>query len=113
MISDVYNQLQEILNPLNRTEISLLYSPTNLSILSRLQCKDGFNISMQASKYHYCSPRDDVGPYTHVELGFPSEAEELLITWAEDATNLTGSVYSNVPLFVVSAIVLSHGGLEK
>jgi len=47
-------------------------------------CADGFEISVQASWAHYCSPRpnypkeyggaekDYAGPFTHVECGFPS-----------------------------------------
>ena len=31
-------------------------------------CKDGSELSVQASWGHYCTPRDNFGPYTHVEV---------------------------------------------
>jgi hypothetical protein len=36
----------------------------------RIECADGFSVSVQASKTHYSTPRSDDGPYTHVECGF-------------------------------------------
>ena len=45
----------------------------------RIRCRDGFEMSVQASRDHYCVPRDDAGPYTHVEVGYTSEWEDLLI----------------------------------
>jgi len=41
----------------------------------RVVCKNGFSLSVQASQYRYCSPRSDTGPYTHVEIGYPSFEE--------------------------------------
>jgi hypothetical protein len=44
----------------------------------RIVCKNGFNLSVQASRSHYCSPKSDTGSYTHVEVGYPSfEVPEL------------------------------------
>jgi hypothetical protein len=31
-------------------------------------CADGARFSVQASRYTYCQPRNDVGPWTHVEV---------------------------------------------
>ena len=44
-------------------------------------CADGENLSVQASRTHYCVPRTDQGPYTEVEVGFPSVSPP--DTWAE------------------------------
>lgn len=33
-----------------------------------LVCRDGMAYSVQASKYHYCAPRDSVGPWSMVEV---------------------------------------------
>lgn len=39
-------------------------------------CADGTQLSVQASRYHYCAPRADRGPYTHVEVRLlPAAAE--------------------------------------
>jgi hypothetical protein len=36
-----------------------------------ITCTDGFSMSVQASKFHYCSPRmDHAEAYTSVEVGF-------------------------------------------
>ena len=33
-----------------------------------ITCRDGARFSIQASHYHYCTPRTDTGPWTHVEV---------------------------------------------
>lgn len=38
----------------------------------RIICEDGESVSIQASKFTYCSPRDDFAPWYAVEAGFPS-----------------------------------------
>ena len=35
-------------------------------------CEDGVRLSVQANAMAYCEPRNDIGPYTSVEVGFPS-----------------------------------------
>ena len=37
-------------------------------IADRVECADGTTISVQASQFHYSTPRSDCGPYTHVEV---------------------------------------------
>ena len=45
----------------------------------RIKCKDGFSMSVQASKRNYCEPRlDNAVEYSKVEVGFPSAEESLL-----------------------------------
>ena len=34
-----------------------------------IRCHDGFQMSIQASRDHYCTPRDDTGPCSAVEVG--------------------------------------------
>lgn len=41
--------------------------------MPRLVLADGVSLSVQACKHSYSSPRDNKGPYTKVEVGFPSE----------------------------------------
>ena len=76
----------------------------------RLTCADGFYMSVQASATHYCDPRDDDGPYTTFEIGFPSQAEPTLMPYCEDTDRPTETVYAHVPLDVVLALINSHGG---
>jgi len=79
-----------------------------MKLRNQIKCQDGFTMSIQASSYHYCRPRNDQGPYTHVEVGFPSQAEPLLMPYAEDKSDPTGTVYCCVPREVVEAVVLKH-----
>ena len=75
-------------------------------------CADGFKMSIQASSFHYCSPREDgLDNYETVEIGFPSEREELLMDYAEDGNNPTSTVYGWVPVEIVDAVIRKHGGL--
>ena len=75
-----------------------------------LVCKDGFSMSVQASRTNYCSPRDDIGPYEQVEVGFPSQKESLLMPWCEDPGNPCETVYGYVPSLVIWEVINKHGG---
>ena len=74
-------------------------------------CADGFQISIQASQYHYCRlRRDGCIDYKRVELGFPSQAEEMIRDYAED-DDLTRTVYGYVPVELVDRVLQKHGGI--
>ena len=77
-----------------------------------LVCKDGFKVSVQASATHYCNPRDNDGPYTEFELGFPSEQDSLIQEYAGEADKPTDTVYGHVPLTTVLSLLEKHGGVE-
>lgn len=82
-------------------------------LLPRITCKDGFSLSVQAGRGWYCSPRHDAGPWTEVEIGFPTTTPEPWEEWAkyvEDSDRPTDTVYARVPLTLVEALVASHGG---
>jgi len=69
-----------------------------LDIRERLECNDGFSLSVQAGQSHYCAPRDNAGPWTHVELGYPSAACRTLLPFAEDRKCPTETKTASVPL---------------
>lgn len=78
----------------------------------RVACKDGFTMSVQASRYTYCTPREDDEPYySAVEIGYPSEKEDLLMKYAETPEEPTETVYGYVPAKVVAAVIDKHGGV--
>ena len=95
------SQVKEFLK--NTFEITEIDAP----IRSRVQCKDGFSLSIQASRFHYCVPRRTLanGCYTHVGAGFVSEYEELLEEYRE------GTIYPYVPIEVMDKVLDKHGGL--
>ena len=83
-----------------------------------IYCKDGFMMSVQASREHFCSPRDDFGPYDGVEVGYPSEWEDLLLPFTDNNTDRTPAIcgmaptlYVNVPPSTIRAIIQKHGGM--
>ena len=51
----------------------------------RIECADGFSMSVQASVHNYCEPRNDNAvSYTEVEVGFANDYESLLAPYAEN-----------------------------
>lgn len=89
-----------------------------------LHCADGFTVSVIAGYGTYSQPswldtppRQDVeGPFTHVEVGFPSETPQPYSEWeqyAETPDDPTASVYGQVPVELVRALVDSHGGITS
>ena len=79
----------------------------------RLYCNDGYSISVQASEFHYCSPRlNGLQDYKSVELGYPSAEDELINKYAENALNYTDTVYGYAPIEVVEKFIEKHGGIK-
>tara|TARA_B100001094_G_scaffold315935_1_gene356539 strand:+ start:5189 stop:5497 length:309 start_codon:yes stop_codon:yes gene_type:complete len=78
-----------------------------------VKCADGFSMSVQASRRNYNSPRDDLGPYTEVEVGFPSSYDYHLHQYAEDPDKPTETVYGYVPADTVIMCIDSHGGMVE
>lgn len=78
-----------------------------------ITCADGLSFSAQASKFHYCMPRDSVGPWVAVEIGYPSERVEEFMEYAENPDDPTDTVYGQVPVAVVEAVVNNHGGIVE
>lgn len=76
-----------------------------------VECQDGFFMSVQAFAGAYCHPKNDVGPYTEVEVGYPSHPEALLMEYAEDPSRPTDTVYAWVPREIVLLVIAKHGGM--
>lgn len=82
--------------------------------IPRIVCKDGTSVSVQASKFTYCAPRNDHGPWSSVELGFPSvKPNDTIMQYAESPDAPTDTVYGYVPLHEVAAWIDEHGGVEE
>lgn len=85
-------------------------------------CADGFKVSVLAHAGAYCTPRPPIhhltvkdappcGPFTAVEVGFPSARPEPWSDWEERAEapeDPIGSVYGFVPVALVRALIESH-----
>ena len=82
--------------------------------MPRLVLQDGASLSVQASKHNYSSPRDNKGPYTKVEVGFPSETPpEAWKEFAEEWDKPMNTVYSYIPLTMVMLYIGAHGGIDR
>ena len=85
----------------------------------RIECKDGFSISIQGSSFNYAKPRVDnpTDGYTHVECGYPSSkpTTQALLDYAEcfGDHGYTDTVYGYVPVEVVEAELEAHGGIVE
>jgi hypothetical protein len=81
----------------------------------KIICADGFTVSIQANEGAYCTPRRcNAERYTEVELGYPSEPEELIMNWMEvygENPDPLDSVYPYVPVSVVINVIAKHGGI--
>lgn len=76
-------------------------------------CADGFQMSVQASEFHYCSPRETIlsGDYSAWEIGFPSAVEDALLPYQDGDGDPKETVYGYVPTHVVDAVIAKHGGI--
>jgi hypothetical protein len=73
----------------------------------RLFCADGFNMSVQVSSCHYCTPRTEEGPYHKVEVGYPSEPVPEFEAYCDGDND----VYGYVPVEIVDSVIAAHGGI--
>jgi hypothetical protein len=76
-----------------------------------LSCADGTRMSVQASKFHYCSPRDDRGPWGCVEVWCIAGPSGRAIYPRSFGDGSKDTPYSFVPVSVVNKFIHRHGGL--
>lgn len=77
-------------------------------------CFGDFELSIQASEHHYCSPREYVGRYDSVEIGFPDFdfSKEFIDKYAENPGEPQDTVYGYVPIGEIAkelSLLLSGG----
>lgn len=72
--------------------------------VSAITCRDGVQFSVQASAYTYCRPRNNTGPWTHVEVMTLTDGVKPS-NWEHDE-DLIGSY---VPIEAVAKEILDRG----
>ena len=72
--------------------------------VAAITCRDGAKFSIQAGNYLYCIPRDNTGPWTHVEV-MPLNAMPTKFECEPD------DVAACVPIEDVAAEIISRGFL--
>lgn len=73
----------------------------------RFVCKDGTMLSVQASVSHYCSPRDNAGPYTTIEVWCVTAP--VPESWNEYGGD---EPYGYIPIGMVEEFIKAHGGVH-
>jgi hypothetical protein len=81
-------------------------------------CNDGFTFSAQIHYGTNCNSKEakSMKEITDMELGFPSQADDLIAPYANETdygTPLTQDVYGYTPIDVIVGLVNKHGGLKK
>lgn len=82
-------------------------------LFKRIECQDGFSLSVQAMDAAYCQPRDNIGPWYTVEVGFPSAKPEFIMDFCENPDKPMETVYGYVPVELVEKLIDFHGGVKK
>ena len=72
-----------------------------------IRTKRGAPLSVQASSIHYCTPRDDTGPYTRVEVFWTGSIPQAL----RDREGRQSEPYGWAPVSVVNEIIHKRGGV--
>ncbi len=85
--------------------VSIVDSYKCKGIADCVECADGTTISVQASQFHYSTPRSDYGPYTHVEVWLATAPVTEF-----DYDKEYPSVY--VPIEKVVEFIDNHGGFK-
>jgi hypothetical protein len=90
----------------------------NGKVRPRVELADGSSMSIQASKWHYCTPREDnLERYSTWEVGYVTGNVGPLAEYTEnDGANEDGEydgVFPQVPTAVVVARINSRGGIAQ
>ena len=80
-------------------------------------CKNGFYMSVQCSENHFCTPQDNIGPYTAVEVctfdvkipNWPNP----ICKYSEFTGNPINATYYNVPSKALLELIKVCGGIES
>ena len=76
---------------------------------NHIECNDGTTLSVQVGDGLYCTPRNNEGPWSLVEVGYPSVTPPE--SWREYADgSFPSDVYGYVPVALVEEYIAAHGG---
>lgn len=73
-----------------------------------IECADGTLLSVQTSRCHYCSPRDDKGPWCKVEVMV--QVGSAPKSWREWEDGDGSKLYGYIPIERVVALINRRGG---
>lgn len=92
----------------NWLTISKKNTPFGLpNVRPMLHLTDKLSLSIQASEFHYCIPRDNFGPYSHVEVAITGGIPKILRPYYD-----SGGVCGYVPVERINYLIHKHGGVK-
>ncbi len=92
----------------NVKDVKDVFTPFGIRIYHVIKCNDGFEMSVQASSFHYCEPREtfnDANTYDSFEVGFPNKTPEFII-------EMDGDVSGWVNKDLIQKEIDFHGGIK-
>lgn len=81
-------------------------------VVPQIVCADHTQLSVQASRAHYCRPRNDDGPWIQVEVWLVCSAKGRKIPVPSFGNNHI-EPYAYVPVELVNKFIRRHGGLQE
>lgn len=106
--------------------LKITYKESNLgfdypTIRPYIYLADGSFISIQASMFHYCYPRENLkdGKYQEVEVKIFKDMNDryendiIFLREYKEGIYEDGSIFSNVPIELIGKLILSHGGISS
>lgn len=75
-------------------------------------CANGTRLSVQASRHHYCTPRDDSGPWSAVEVWCIEAWTGRPIRPTSFGQGGGDNPYGYVPVSAVNRFIKRHGGVK-
>lgn len=88
------------------------HPPREGGLRRRALCKSGLSLSIQASRWHYCTPREDRAEvYSTVEVGYPEKSGRGVRFRSLRAYADGGEVYAYVPVEALNRVIARNGGI--
>lgn len=84
------------------------HPPIERGIVRKFYCIDNFHLSIQASSYHYCEPRQDQGPWEMVEVGFPSIEDPFLVDGLEEPGSKQEVIFPYVSVELIDTLIAAR-----
>ena len=75
----------------------------------RIECMDGFSVSIQAGMHNNCTPRLNTAEWTAFELGKPSAQDDLLSRHKA----VGEEIYPYVLAETIEKLIEKHGGMKS